>query len=106
MGLTREQIKSKFNEMLGMVTPENQATATELMTSLNDEFDGILTENEQYATKNQELTANNEKLRSVNADLFLKVGVTDKRGTPTEEPDDVPEAISYDTLFNEKGDLL
>lgn len=106
MPLTREQIKSKFNEMLGFVTPENQASATEIMTSLNDEFDAILTESENIATKNQELTLNNEKLRSVNADLFLKVGVTDKNAQQTDKQDDVPEAISYDTLFNDKGDLL
>ncbi|MBO5715003.1 MAG: hypothetical protein J6S23_01255 [Clostridia bacterium] len=106
MPLTRAELKAKFNEVLGMVTPENQASVTELMSTLNDEYDSILTENETLTNRNQELVGNNEKLRSVNAELFLKVGVSDKKAQQTDTTDEVPEAMTYDALFNDKGELM
>ena len=106
MPLTRAELKAKFNEVLGMATPENQASVTELMSTLNDEYDSILTENENLTTRNQELVANNEKLRSVNAELFLKVGVSDKKTEKSDTTDNEVERIPYDTLFNDKGELM
>lgn len=108
MALTREQIKSKFTAVLGMATPEQQANASEILTELSDEFESVLTESENNATKVTELTANNETLRSVNAKLFLRVGETDKathtETTPATETTN-ENKITFDDLFNEKGDL-
>lgn len=108
MALTREQFKDKVTAILGMTTPENQASASEILTELTDEYGNIMTESETHAGKVQELTKNNETLRDVNAKLFLKVGATvketHKEETPaTEEP--VTE-LTYEKLFNEKGELI
>lgn len=107
MALTREQFRQKTNEILSFTTPENQANASELLTELSDEFESVMTSSENNATRVQELTENNERLRKVNTDLFLKVGspVTDEnKGTDPEPKTDKP--VSFETLFNDKGELI
>lgn len=107
MPLSRDEIKSKFTEILGLASSENQARASELLTELSEEYESVLTESENSATRVQELTANNEALRDVNSKLFLKVGHkidTPPAGDPTPEPPkDTP---SFENLFNEKGELI
>lgn len=108
--MTREEIKQKMNELLGLSTPENQGRASEILTGLSDEFESILTESENAATKVQELTANNETLRAVNAKLFLKVGTSEKEShkeeTKPETKIESENKLTFDKLFNEKGELL
>ena len=107
MALTREQIKSKFNAVLAMATPEKQANASELLTELSDEFESVLTASEESATKITELTSNNETLRAVNAKLFLRVGETDKEAQKDDTPkEEETPSIKFEDLFNEKGELI
>lgn len=108
--MTRDEHKKIVNQLLGMATPENQATASELLTQLTDDYEQTLTNNETLTANNATLTANNEQLRSVNADLFLKVGVTNKQIHKQDEPgkEDKPDEtkLTFDALFNEKGELI
>lgn len=108
--MTRDEHKNIVNQLLGMATPEQQAAASELLTQLTDDYEQTLTSNETLTANNATLTANNEKLRSVNADLFLKVGVTNKQIHKTEdksEDGNVDESqLTFDALFNEKGELI
>lgn len=109
--MTREEHKEIIQKMLGMVTPENQATASELLTQLSDDYETTLTNSETLTTTNATLTENNEKLRKVNADLFLKVGTTTKEqnnnnmNNPNNQGQEDNE-LTFDGLFNEKGELL
>ncbi len=110
MPLSREQFNARMGEVLGMATPETHARMSEILTELTGEFDHALTESENAATKVQNLTKDNETLRKVNTDLFLKVGTPTKGSPdnvepPKEEPDP-SETLTYDKLFNEKGELL
>lgn len=102
------------NQLMGMVAPENQATASELFTQLSEDYEKQSTSLSEVSKSVEDLTKNNETLRSVNAKLFLKVGeqVTGTQdnnnrpnGSDTSEnnSEDVP---SYDSLFNEKGELM
>ena len=108
MALTREQFRQKMNTLLSFATPDNQANASELLTELSDEFDDVMTQSETATNRVQELTENNERLRKVNTDLFLKVG------TPAKDTDTPPDTgtdtktdpVSFESLFNEKGDLM
>lgn len=109
--MTREEHKAIIQKMLGMVTPDNQATASELLTQLSDDYEETLTQYETASTSVQELTAKNETLRDVNAKLFLKVGTTDKEthnqqqnNTNVQEQDE--NKMTFEALFNEKGELL
>lgn len=109
--MTREEHKAIIQKMLGMVTPDNQANASELLTQLSDDYEETLTKFETASTSVQELTAKNETLRDVNAKLFLKVGNTDKEthnqqqnNANVQEQDE--NKLTYEALFNEKGELL
>ena len=113
--MTREEHNAIIQQMLTMVTPENQATASQLLTQLSDDYNTTLSTSEQLTTRNGELEKNNETLRSVNADLFLKVGQTNANNQNLnqnqnqnqnlnqnqEEP-----KLTYEALFNEKGELI
>lgn len=108
--MTRDEHKQLMSQLLTTIAPEHQATATQLMTTLTEDYEQTLTDFEKTTNDNKTLTANNEKLREVNADLFLKVGVTKKEShtdthqeTTNEGEKDLP---TFDSLFNEKGDLL
>lgn len=109
--MTREEHKQIIQKMLGMVTPENQANASELLTQLSDDYEQTLTASETLTANNATLTANNEKLRQVNADLFLKVGTTNKEthnnNNQASNGQEQPETeMKFESLFNEKGELL
>lgn len=111
--MTREEHKQIIQKMLGMVTPENQANASELLTQLSDDYEQTLTTSETLTANNATLTANNEKLRQVNADLFLKVGTTNKethiQNNNNQNADNQQQeenTLTFDGLFNEKGELL
>ena len=107
--MTRDEHKNIVNQLLAMATPEQQAAASDLLTQLTDDYEQTLTNSEQLTANNETLTANNETLRQVNAKLFLKVGETDKHMNtkPTTKPGDGNEdQLTFEALFNEKGELL
>lgn len=107
--MTRDEHKEIITKMLGYVNPEHQADATQLLTSLSEDYEKTLTESETLTKNNETLTANNEKLREVNADLFLKVGATKKEtennNNQNNENENESNVLDYADLFNEKGDL-
>lgn len=107
--MTRDEHRRLVQEMIGLVNADHQARASEILTSLSDDYDTVLTESEGHANRVTELTANNETLRSVNAKLFLKVGevpnAPPKEQTPPSESSDIPN-ITFESLFNDKGDLI
>ena len=105
--MTRDEHKNIVNQLLAMAPPENQATASTLLTQLTEDYEQTLTDFETASENVTTLTANNETLRRVNADLFLKVGTSTKNTNKTkekDEQDDIPE-LFFDDLFNEKGEL-
>lgn len=94
-------------QLLGMVTPENQATASELLTSLTEDYSEVSTNLAAQTKSIADLTANNETLRDVNAKLFLKVGSSEPP-KPITHPDNQEAVItpkSFDDLFTENGEL-
>lgn len=107
--MKRDEHKNLINEMLGLVSADHQARASEILTSLSEDYETVLTESEGNATRVSELTANNETLRAVNAKLFLKVGEVpntppNNPTPPTEDPD--KPTITFESLFNDKGELI
>lgn len=106
--MTREEMQAQMQELLQMANPENQARMTEILSGITDEYDGIVASRDAAESKVEELTANNETLREVNAKLFLKVGNAPSPSGPTEptnEPSDEIPQIAFESLFNEKGML-
>ena len=108
--MTRDEHKNAVNQLLSMVTPEQQAAASELLTTLSDDYEQTLTNVETLTTRNETLTTNNETLREVNAKLFLKVGQTEKDnhdnpGQGKGGEGNEPPTLNYEDLFDEKGAL-
>lgn len=109
--MDRNEVKKHLNDLLGFTSPDNQAKASEILTQLSEEYERVLSESETSASKVTELTANNETLRAVNAKLFLKVGATEKeidKGKAPEETEtnDPLDGLTFEKLFNDKGELL
>lgn len=104
--MTREEHKNIVNQLLGMVAAEHQANASQLLTNLSEDYDETLATSENRANEVQTLTANNENLRRVNTDLFLKVGhsIPKQENPAPEQQQEKPMAFSE--LFNEKGELI
>lgn len=111
MPKTREEITADIQEILTFASPENQARMSELLTGLSNEFDSVLSASEEAEKRAKTLSDNNEHLRKVNTDLFLQVGRVPSAGEGNPNPDpkpinsDLPE-ITFDKLFNEKGELI
>ena len=106
--MTREEHKGIVNQLLQMVTPEQQAAARGLLVQLADDYGGTLDTLEQANANVATLTENNEALRKVNADLFMRVGQTipdaKKENENNDQQDD--DQLTFEALFNEKGELL
>ena len=107
--MTRDEHRKLVNEMLGMVGADHQARASELLTTLSDDYETVLSESEGYANRVNELTEKNETLRDVNTKLFLKTGEKPKDPpkdpTPPSDEPDTPK-ITFESLFNDKGELM
>lgn len=106
--MTRDEHKQKIAKLMGLVSPDNQATMSEILTELSEDYEQVLTASEGHSARVQELTANNETLRAVNAKLFLKVGEVPKDPPQPSEPttDPEPPTITFESLFNDKGELI
>ncbi|MBQ8169057.1 hypothetical protein IJZ97_06555 [bacterium] len=109
--MTRDEHKGIVNRLLGMVAADNQATASELLTQLTDDYEQTLTASEGFEANVKTLTENNETLRAVNAKLFLRVGESDPTKKKPDEPgkggnDGDDKKLTFDALFNEKGELI
>jgi hypothetical protein len=111
--LKREEHKAIIQELLGCATPDKQARASELLTQLSDDYEQTTTASETLTNEHSTLKENYEKLRQVNADLFLKVGNTtntNQGGTGKENESKGQEGseseLTFDKLFNEKGELI
>lgn len=106
--MTRDEHSAEIQRLIGMINPDHQADATQILTGLSDDYEEMLTASETLTTENATLKGNNEKLRSVNAELFLKVGTTNKE-THKEEPannnNNGEEIPTFESLFNENGVL-
>ena len=107
-----QEHRNIVNQLLSMVTSENQATASELLTTLSEDYNETTTLLSEATKSVNDLTVNNEVLRDVNAKLFLKVGTTETLSKGSEnipnvsEQENEIETKSFDDLFNEKGELI
>ena len=107
--MERTEHTNLIQSLAGMINPDNQADAPRILTQLSEDYGVVLDENATFKTSNEELTNKNDELRKANADLFLKVGNTsteNKKQTMDKKETEGEEIPSFDTLFNEKGELI
>ena len=108
--MTQGEHKNILDKLIGMVSSEHQADASELFTKLSEGYAETFTTAETAANDLEAMKDRNEKLRKVNTDLFLKVGVTNEQNN-IPNPSEPPKAggdkkLTFEGLFNEKGELL
>lgn len=107
--MTRDEHNQIIQQLLNCVAADHQATASNLLLQLSEDYEEFTTNLETLTQHNTKLSNDFEELRKVNSKLFLRVGETEKvssQNIPTpkdgEPEEDIP---TYESLFNEKGEL-
>lgn len=102
--------KNQFLEMINNIgTVEDETERRELLTQLKDNVSDIFDSNESLNNENAQFKEDNEKLRSANMKLFLRVGADksedDIKKDQLGENEDEIKPRKFEDLFNEKGGL-
>lgn len=94
------------NRISEIGTCEDDAQRRELLTQLQEEVNGDYDRLTELETTNNQLTSDNETLRSANMRLFLRIG-DHKAGEDGAFEDNKPkEKREFKNLFNEKGGII
>lgn len=101
--MTREEFNNTASEILANISDSGKVS--ELLDTLRTGFNEEVTKGETAAANVTDLTAKNENLQAANMALFLKTGETAATGESGESEEDDETNLSYDDLFNEKGEL-
>lgn len=107
--MKREEHKEIIQKI--MANAGNQGELSLLLTQLSEDYEKVLTESETATANVATLNTDNENLRRVNMELFLKVGhpkqdthADDKGGNPDPEIKGQTE-LTFEKLFDENGGL-
>lgn len=107
--MTRDEHKAAIQSLHGMIASEHVAEASELLTRLSDDYGATLTSSEQAAANVTRLTEENDKLLKANGRLFMQVGQTKQETHKDDKPGNdegkEEQKLSFDDLFDEKGEL-
>jgi sorbitol-specific phosphotransferase system component IIA len=102
--MDKESLKARITEI---GTCEDEAQRRELLTALGEDVSKELEEYSVVKKSNEDLTKDNEDLRSANMKLFLRLG---EHKTPEEiaksKGEETPEEKKdFKDLFDEKGNI-
>jgi hypothetical protein len=95
-----EEFKAKTEELMQSLT--DQAKVSTLLAELNEDYTKEMTEKTTAMTTAEKLVADNEKLRSANMNLFLKIGEPKK---DEQKPTEIVNTLTYESLFDENKNL-
>lgn len=101
--MTGDEHTALIQKIRQSLSDEGQVST--LLAQLSEDYTNVLADSAEKTTKAEQLTKDNESLRSANMQLFLKVG--NNPGPEKKDPEDKPEdkKLSFENLFNEKGGL-
>ena len=103
--------KQSFLDKLKAVgTSEDETERRSILAELTDEVSKVYDENTSLSESNKSYIDDNEKLRSANMQLFLRVGESKapediKKDLTGVKEDPTPEPRKYENLFDDKGGL-
>lgn len=102
--------KNQFLEMVKQIgTIEDEVERRTKLTELSDSVSGIFDSNVELNEKVKNYEEDNEKLRSANMQLFLRVGAnkTEKeiQDGKVGKTDEEKEPRKFEDLFDDKGNL-
>lgn len=98
--MTREEFQTISSEILANLA--DTGAVSEKLDKLRNGFNDEVTAKETATVQAAELTEKNNSLQAANMALYLKTG--EKTETNEDETDDV-ETVTFDELFDEKGEL-
>lgn len=99
-----------LDKLKAIGTSEDEVERRTMISELTDEVTRVYDENSTLTESNKNYLEDNEKLRSANMQLFLRVGENktpeqineDKTGV---KDDPTPEPRKFENLFDDKGGL-
>ena len=91
-----------LNQVQAIGTCEDDAQRRTMLAALQSGVEQVFTNNETLTSENNTYRADNETLRKANMDLFLQIGKKNPEDT-NGQPE--PKKLSFNDLFNEKGEL-
>ncbi len=86
-------------------TLEDDVERRTKLTELSDNISAIFDENYTLTETNKKYAEDNEKLRSANMQLFLRVGENKEESTQAEYEEKEQEPRKFENLFDDKGNL-
>lgn len=99
--MTRDEL---ITQIQAIGSCEDDAQRREMLTQLQED---CTADYDRFATlenTNNQLSSDNENLRSANMKLFLRIG-SNKPEDKKDGEDTTPEKLKYEDLFDEKGEL-
>ena len=103
--MKREDLKTLTDELLTFATESTQARISEIILTLSEDNEQMLTDAESLTASNETLRQSNEALRNVNNKLLLKVGEVPTNNPKPNEGNPNPNPRKFEDLFNDKGEL-
>lgn len=103
--------KQGFLDKLKAVgTSEDETERRNILSELTDEVSRVYDENTSLTESNKSYIDDNEKLRSANMQLFLKIGENKapedvKKDLTGVKEEPTPEPRKFESLFDDKGGL-
>ena len=99
-----------LDKLKAVGTSEDETERRTILSELTDEVSRVYDENTSLSESNKSYIDDNEKLRSANMQLFLRIGenkspeevTKDLTGVKEEE---TPEPRKFESLFDDKGGL-
>ena len=102
MAKSMEEFQKILNDIRSNL--DDTAKVTELLESVSLNYSEMTKENNTLTTNNEKLIKDNDNLRNVNMDLFLKVG-NQRAESQSQENQSQEDRLSFDNLFDENGNL-
>ena len=106
MAKTMEEFQKVLNDIRSNL--DDTAKVTELLESISLEYSEMTKENNTLSTNNEKLIKDNDNLRNVNMDLFLKVGnqrSEENQKAENQVQETQENKLSFENLFDENGNL-
>lgn len=104
--MNKEEFLDKLKEI---GTEEDEVARRTMLSDLTDEVTRVYDENSTLSEANTKYEEDNEKLRSANMQLFLKVGANKTEKEVKEDKtgikEDKVEPRRFENLFDDKGGL-
>lgn len=97
--MTREEL---LNTLTEIGTIEDAAERRSKIVGITEEINSIYDNNDTLTASNTKLTEDKKKLQDYNMELYLQVGGKKEEPPITETKN---EELTYENLFNEKGEL-